>query len=56
MACVILEAHHIEAVVKMSRSFKAYLTEVHNNLDEAARARKDEARADHFDSNKGKRT
>ncbi len=51
-AFVTLEAHHIEAVVKMSRSFKAYLTEVHDNLDEAARARKVEARVDDFDSKK----
>lgn len=39
----------------MSRSFKAYLTEVHDNLDEAARARKDEVRVDDFDLDKGKR-
>ncbi|PMD40825.1 P-loop containing nucleoside triphosphate hydrolase protein [Hyaloscypha variabilis F] len=51
-AFVTLEAHHIEAVVKMSRSFKAYLTEVHDNLDEAGRARKVEARVDDFDLKK----
>jgi len=48
MSDVVLEDKHIEAVVKMSRSFKAYLDEVHDNLDEAGRARRNEARADHF--------
>ncbi len=53
---IVLEANHIEAVVNMSRTFKAYINEVHDNLDEAGRARRYEARADDFnpDSNKRK--
>ena len=49
---VTLETNHIEAVVEMSRSFKAYLNEVHDNLDEAGRARRNEARADDFNLDK----
>lgn len=45
---VTLEAKHLEAVVKMSQSFKAYLNEVHDNLDEGGRAKRNEARADSF--------
>jgi hypothetical protein len=45
---ITLEAKHIEAVVKMSRSFKAYLEEIHDHLDEGGRARRNAARADSF--------
>jgi hypothetical protein len=45
---VILEAKHLEAVVKLSRSFKAYIDEVHHHLDESDRAKRNEARADNF--------
>jgi hypothetical protein len=45
---VILEAKHLEAVVKLSRSFKAYIDEVHHHLDEGGRAKRSEARADNF--------
>jgi hypothetical protein len=45
---VVLEAKHLEAVVKLSRSFKAYIDEVHHHIDEGGRARRSEARADNF--------
>lgn len=45
---ITLEAKHLEAVVRLSRSFKAYLNEVHDNLDEGGRAKRNEARADGF--------
>jgi hypothetical protein len=51
---VVLEANHIEAVVKMSRTFKAYLDEVHDNVDEAGRARRNEIRVDNFNPDKAK--
>jgi hypothetical protein len=48
MTKIVLEAKHIEAVVKMSRLFKAYIDEVNDNLDEGGRARRNQARADNF--------
>jgi len=48
MTDIVLEAKHIEAVVKTSRLFKAYINEVHDNLDEGGRARRNQARADNF--------
>lgn len=54
MDSVVLEAHNIEAVVKMSRTFKAYIDQVHGNLDEAGRAKQNVARVDDFKLNGGK--
>jgi predicted aspartyl protease len=48
MTKIVLEAKHIEAVVKMSRLFKAYIDEVNDNLDEGGRAKRNQARADNF--------
>jgi hypothetical protein len=53
MDSLILEAHNIEAVVKMSRTFKAYIDQVHDNLDEAGRAKQNAARVDDFRLNSG---